>query len=163
MHFNQKNSVSRVSTVIAKLTSGIVLAVCASSAFADTNADEAVAATQDFFAKMSARDFVGVSHYIPDVGFTEIVPETDKLLELNAKAFEGLFKSGRKIALRAVDLQARVLGDNAIVTGTRVGYVAAADSTAVPSDGRLTFTMVWSKHAQVWQLHHIHLSAQADK
>jgi len=58
----------------------VALAVCAPLAFANGNADDVVAATQDLFTKMSARDLTGVSRYLPEEGFTEIVPETDKLL-----------------------------------------------------------------------------------
>src|ERR1035437_6476873 len=68
------------------------------------NADDVVAATQDLFVKMSARDLSGVARYIPSGGFSEIIPETNKLLQLDAKAFEGLFESDRKISLRAVDV-----------------------------------------------------------
>ncbi len=143
------------------LASAAALALCAMPALAGTNTEEAVDAAQDFFAKMSARDLAGVSRYIPAEGFTEIVPETDKLLQLDAKAFAGLFQSGRKIALRVVDLQTTAAGDTVIVTGKRVGYVAGPDATAVPPDSRLAFSMVWTKQASAWQLHHIHLSSIA--
>jgi ketosteroid isomerase-like protein len=123
------------------------------------NAEDAVAATQDLFVKMSARDLSGVSRYIAPEGFSETIPETDTLLQLDAKAFDGLFKSGRKIDVRAVEVQAQVFGDNAIVTGKRLGSVTAAD--VIPVEGRLAFSMVWSKRAEGWQLRHIHLSTLA--
>ncbi len=110
---------------------------------------------------MREPDLAGVSRYIPAEGFTELVPETDRLLRLDAKAFAGLFQSERKIALRAVDLHATQAGDVAIVTGKRVGYVASPDAAVVPPEGRVVFSMVWSKHADAWQLHHIHLSPLA--
>jgi len=157
MQRKPENTTHRIATMAATLAFAATFA--APPAFAEGSAEDAAAATQDFFTKMSARDLAGVSRYLAAEGFTEIVPETDKVLQLNASAFEGLFKSGRKIALRAVDVQARVVGDSAIVTGMRVGYVAAADASITPQDGRLAFTMVWSRHAQAWQLQHIHLSA----
>ena len=140
----------------AGMAAVVAMTLFATSAMAG-NAEDAVAATQDLFVKMSARDLPGVSRYIAPEGFSETIPETDKLLQLNAKAFDSLFTSGRKIDLRAVEVQAQVFGDNAIVTGKRVGSVTAAD--AAPVEGRLAFTIVWSKRAQGWQIRHIHLSA----
>lgn len=125
-------------------------------ALAETS-DEAIAATQDFFAKMSAENLPGVAAYVPAQGFSEILPESDKLLQLDIKAFEALFKSGRKIDLKVVDLQAQAIGEAAIVTGKRVGSIAAPGTPAV--EGRLAFTMIWSKAGGGWQLKHLHLSA----
>ena len=161
MHNHPTTSSGRLWVATLVLASAAALALCAMPAFAASNTEEAIDAAQDFFTKMSARDLPGVSRYIPAEGFTEIVPETDKLLQLDAKAFAGLFQSGRKIALRAVDLQASVYGDTAIVTGKRVGYIAGPGATDVPPDGRVAFSMVWTKQANAWQLHHIHLSTLA--
>jgi ketosteroid isomerase-like protein len=149
---------NRVMTTAAAFALAAAFAFWAMPASAASSADEAMAAAQDLFAKMSMRDLASVSRYIPSEGFTEITPETDKLLQLDAKAFATLFQSGRRIALRAMDMQATVMGDAAIVTGKRVGYVTAADAADTPAEGRLAFTMVWSKRANAWQLRHIHLS-----
>lgn len=123
----------------------------------DTLADPA-AATADFFAKVSAKDLDAVARYLPAEGFTEIVPESKALLHLDAKAFEGLFKSGRRIDLRVADLRLQRFGDTALVTGTRLGGIGAPD--AAPVDSRLAFTMVWTRTPSGWQLRHLHLSPQ---
>jgi len=125
-------------------------------ALADTS-DEAITATQDFFAQMSAENLAGVAAYVAPQGFSETAPETEKLLQLDIKAFETLFKSGRKIDLRASDLQAQAFGDTVIVTGKRVGSITAPGAISV--DGRLAFTMIWLKGGGGWQMKHLHLSA----
>lgn len=123
------------------------------------SAEEAITATQDFFARLSAGDLPGVSRYLTAEGFTEIVPETDTLLQLNAAAFDGLFKSGRKVDLHIVGVRAQVFGDSTVVTGKRVGSITAAG--AVPVERQLAFSMVWTCLAGSWQVRHLHLSALA--
>lgn len=128
------------------------------AAAADAVVVDPIDATADFFAKISAKDLAAVARYLPAEGFTETVPESKALLHLDAKAFEGLFKSGRQIDLRAADLTLQRFGDTALVTGTRLGGIGTAD--AAPSPGRLAFTMVWTCAASGWQLRHLHLSPQ---
>jgi len=116
------------------------------------------AATADFFAKISAKDLNAVARYLPADGFTETVPESKELLHLDAKAFDGLFRSGRQIDLRVADLALQRFGDSALVTGTRLGGIGAPD--AAPASGRLAFTALWTRAPSGWQLRHLHLSAQ---
>lgn len=121
-------------------------------------ATDPVAATADFFAKITAKDLDAVVHYLPAEGFTETVPESKELLHLDAKAFDGLFKSGRQIDLRVADLALQRFGDTALVTGTRLGGIGAPN--AAPASGRLAFTALWTRGPAGWQLRHLHLSAQ---
>jgi ketosteroid isomerase-like protein len=121
-------------------------------------ATDPVAATTDFFAKISAKDLDAVARYLPADGFTETVPESKDLLHLDAKAFDGLFKSGKQIDLRVADLALQRFGDSALVTGTRLGGIGAPNAT--PASGRLAFTMLWTRAPSGWQLRHLHLSPQ---
>jgi len=121
-------------------------------------AGDAAQATTDFFARMSAKDLPGVSRYLPAGGFSEFLPDSKDLLQLDAKAFEGLFNSGKQVDLRVADVKVQAFGDISVVTGTRLGGIAAP-GTAVPQ-GRQAFTMVWQREGEAWVLRHIHLSAQ---
>lgn len=114
-------------------------------------------AAADFFARMSARDLPGVQRYVLPTGFTEISPDAPMAHVLPPAAFQALFGSDLKIALRAEDLRVQRFGETAVVTGTRVGGVGAKD--APQSDARVPFTMVWTLEAGGWRLRHVHLSA----
>ncbi len=117
----------------------------------------AAAASAALFANMTARDLPGVLRLVPADGFTEIGANSAEVHRLDAKAFEGLFKSGMAISLRMTGIQEQTFGDTAVVTGTRVGGIAPQG--AVPAEDRQLATLVWSKAGNGWQLRHIHLSA----
>ena len=120
-------------------------------------ADEsAAAASERLFADMSARDLPGVLSLIPADGFTEISPDSDGVRRLDAKAFEGLFKSGLAIDLHLTGLQAQAFGNAVVVTGVRVGSIAPPGTK--PVEERQLATLIWSKAGDGWQLRHIHLS-----
>lgn len=122
------------------------------------DADDAVAATIDLYARLSARD-AAVLRYVPADGFDELGPGSVEWHRLDASAFQRLFGSNLRIALRAEDVRARMLGDTAVVTGTRVGSVAPADQRV--EEARHPFTLVWTRSGDRWQLQHVHLSAAA--
>lgn len=126
--------------------------VLAAGAHADEPAG-ASAATADLYARMSARDLPGVVRLLPSDGFTELDDDAVSPHRIDAAAFAGLFKSGVRVSLHAVDLQEQRLGDTAIVTGVRVGAIADARQASVP------FTMVWTSDGTRWTLRHVHLSA----
>lgn len=119
-------------------------------------ADAVKAASVDFFNSVSQRNLAAVARYLDTEGFTEFVPESDKLLQLDANAFAGLFKSGAQIDLRLVDVQVKATGDAAIVTGTRTGAITRPGAAVV--EGKSLITMVWFKKDNAWLLKHIHLS-----
>lgn len=124
----------------------------------NTAADETVrAASLDLFSSISKRNLAGVSSYLAPEGFTEFLPESDKLLKLDANAFSALFKSGAQIDLRLVDVQVKTMGSAAIVTGTRLGSITKPGASVM--DGKSFITMVWFSNDGKWQLQHIHLSA----
>ena len=129
------------------------LAVAAGLAHAG-DAEDAIAATADLYAKMDRRD-PAVTAYVPATGFTEVAA-TGELHRLDAQAFAGLFASPLVIDLHATDLKAQAWGDVAIVTGTRTGSVAPAG--VAPAAGGNRFTMVWTKADGRWLLRHVHLS-----
>lgn len=106
---------------------------------------------------MSTADLAAVSRYIPAEGFSETIPETDKLLQIGIKAFEALFKSGKKIDLKVIEIQSQVFGDTAVVTGKRVGSITPPGVTAV--EGQVAFSMIWSHSDGRWLVRHLHLSA----
>jgi len=118
---------------------------------------DVAAASSRLFAAMSARNLQGVMDVIPAQGFTEVSPDSNEVRRLDAKAFEGLFKSGMAINLRMTGMQVQMLGDVAIVTGTRVGSITPPGNTSV--EERQLATLVWSKPGGQWRLQHIHLSA----
>jgi ketosteroid isomerase-like protein len=117
----------------------------------------AAAASAALFADMTARDLPGVLRLVPANGFTEIGANSAEVHRLDAKAFEGLFKSGMAISLRMTGMQEQTFGDTAVVTGTRVGGIAPQG--ALPAEDRQLATLVWSRVGNGWQLRHIHLSA----
>ncbi|MFZ6712469.1 YybH family protein [Undibacterium sp. TC9W] len=119
-------------------------------------ADAVKAASADFFNSVSQRNLTAVASYLDTEGFTEFVPESEKLLQLDANAFAGLFKSGAQIDLRLVDVQVKATADAAIVTGTRVGAITKPGAAVV--EGKSLITMVWFKKDNAWLLKHIHLS-----
>lgn len=121
-----------------------------------SGADAVKAASVDFFNSVSQRNLATVASYLDTEGFTEFVAESDKLLQLDANAFAGLFKSGAKIDLRLVDVQVKATGDAAIVTGTRIGAITKPGAAVV--EGKSLITMVWFKKNNGWLLKHIHLS-----
>lgn len=123
--------------------------------------DDAVRATHAFFASMSAQDTAAVSRFVPEQGFSELTPESPRLLQLDMKAFKSLFAAGRRIDLRVGDARAQQVGDAVIVTGTRVGYIAPPQAAAV--EARLSFTMVWQQEGDGWKIRHIHFSSPADR
>ena len=136
----------------------IALAMTLLNALSASAEPDPAAATADFFAKITERNLDAVARYLPAGGFTETVPESKELLHLDAKAFDGLFKSGRQIDLRVADLKLQSFGDTALVTGTRLGGIGAPDKA--PTAGRLAFTMLWTRAPSGWQLRHLHLSPQ---
>ena len=136
----------------------ITLAMTLLNALPASAEPDPAAATADFFAKITAKDLDAVAHYLPAEGFTETVPESKELLHLDAKAFDGLFKSGKQIDLRVADLKLQSFGDSALVTGTRLGGIGTPDQAA--TSARLAFTMLWTRAPSGWQLRHLHLSPQ---
>ncbi|BBB65762.1 hypothetical protein UNDYM_1509 [Undibacterium sp. YM2] len=121
-----------------------------------SGADAVKAASVDFFNSVSQRNLTAVASYLDTEGFTEFVAESDKLLQLDANAFAGLFKSGAQIDLRLLDVQVKATSDAAIVTGTRVGAITRPGAAVV--EAKSLITMVWFKKDNAWLLKHIHLS-----
>ena len=112
-------------------------------------------ATAELYARMSAGDLPGVARYVPATGFTELDGDAAAPHRIDLAAFEGLFKSGAHVALRASELHEQPLGDVVVVTGVRVGAIGSAAEAATP------FTMVWQRDGQGWKLRHVHLSSSA--
>jgi len=145
----------RRTVAIAALTmAGLAAAPTLPAAAADGSAAEA---SERLFADMSARDLPGVLSLIPADGFTEISPNSNGVQRLDAKAFEGLFKSGLAIDLHITGLQVQALGNAAVVTGVRVGSITPPGTK--PVEERQLATLIWSKVGDQWTLQHIHLSA----
>ena len=119
-------------------------------------AEDAAAATVDIYARMTAKDAPGFLKYRPAGGFTEFTPSSRELQRLKLKPFTDLFSSDMKINLRAEDVKVRVIGDVAVVTGTRIGYVAAPNT--VPEEVRYGLTMIWAQTEGKLQLQHLHYS-----
>jgi ketosteroid isomerase-like protein len=113
------------------------------------------AATADLYARMSAGDLPGVARYVPAAGFTELDGDAGAPHRIDLAAFEGLFRSGAQVALRASDLHEQPLGDVVVVTGVRVGAIGPAAEATTP------FTMVWQRDGQGWKLRHVHLSSSS--
>ncbi|PXX37991.1 nuclear transport factor 2 family protein [Undibacterium pigrum] len=134
----------------------LILSMSVARAENTSGADAVKAASVDFFNSVSQRNLVAVASYLDTEGFTEFVAESDKLLQLDANAFGGLFKSGAKIDLRLGDIQVKATVDAAIVTGTRVGAITKPGVAVV--EGKSLITMVWFKKENAWLLKHIHLS-----
>lgn len=122
-------------------------------------AEDAIAAAQDIYVRMSVKDLEGFLKYRPDDGFTEFTPGSKRLERLDLKPFSDLLNSDRRISLRAESLNARVIGDVAIVTGLRIGYVSP---TVAPADEvSYGLTMVWRPINGQMKLLHLHYSPLA--
>ncbi len=153
--YGSKSGWRRCTVAMAALT---MASLAAAPTLPATVADEsAVAASERLFADMSARDLPGILSLIPADGFTEISPDSNGVQRLDAKAFEGLFKSGLAIDLHITGLQVQALGTAAVVTGVRVGSITPPGTK--PVEERQLATLVWSRADSGWQLRHIHLSA----
>jgi ketosteroid isomerase-like protein len=113
------------------------------------------AATADLYDRMSAGDLRGVARYVPAAGFTELDGDAVAPHRIDLSAFEGLFKTGAHVALRASDLREQPLGDVVVVTGVRIGAIGSAAEATTP------FTMVWQRDGHGWTLRHVHLSSSS--
>ncbi|MES2610147.1 MAG: nuclear transport factor 2 family protein [Pseudomonadota bacterium] len=122
-------------------------------------AEDAAAASVDIYARMTAKDAPGFLRYRPPGGFTEFTPSSKELQRLELKPFTDLFSSDMRINLRAEDIKVQLIGDVAVVTGTRIGYVAAPHTT--PVEVRYGLTMVWARTNGALQLQHLHYSPLA--
>lgn len=122
-------------------------------------AEDAAAASVDIYARMTAKDEPGFLRYRPPGGFTEFTPSSKELQRLELKPFTDLFSSDMRINLRAEDIKVQLIGDVAVVTGTRIGYVAAPNTT--PVELRYALTMVWARTNGALQLQHLHYSPLA--
>lgn len=122
-------------------------------------AEDAAAASVDIYARMTAKDAPGFLKYRPPGGFTEFTPSSKELQRLELKPFTDLFASDMRISLRAEDIKVQLIGDVAVVTGTRIGYVAAPNTT--PVEVRYALTMVWARTNGALQLQHLHYSPLA--
>lgn len=122
-------------------------------------AEDAAAASVDIYARMTAKDAPGFLKYRPPGGFTEFTPSSKELQRLELKPFTDLFASDMRISLRAEDVKVQLIGDVAVVTGTRIGYVAAPGTT--PVEVRYALTMVWARPNGALQLQHLHYSPLA--
>ena len=122
-------------------------------------AEDAAAASVDIYARMTAKDAPGFLKYRPPGGFTEFTPSSKELQRLELKPFTDLFSSDMRVNLRAEDIKVQLIGDVAIVTGTRIGYVAAPHTT--PVEVRYGLTMVWARTNGALQLQHLHYSPLA--
>ena len=143
-----------MNATISRRDAGVVSAAAAGRAAADV---DVASAAVDLYARMTARDLVGVLRYIPAAGFTEISPSAPSVHVLKPAAFEALFNSDAVIKLRAEDVNVQSIGSTALVTGVRVGSVGPKDKPS--TELRAPFTMVWTSDNGSWQLRHIHLSS----
>jgi len=117
---------------------------------------EAVGATRDLYAKISARE-LSVLRYVPAGGFSEITDGSEPH-RLDARAFETRFASPMKIDLRAEDLRPESLGSIVLVTGTRVGSITPPGQA--PNEARHAFSILWKFDDGRWQIGHVHLSSK---
>ncbi len=122
-------------------------------------AEDAAAASVDIYARMTAKDAPGFLRYRPPGGFTEFTPSSKELQRLELKPFTDLFSSDMRINLRAEDIKVQLIGDVAVVTGTRIGYVAAPNTT--PVEVRYALTMIWARTNGALQLQHLHYTPLA--
>jgi ketosteroid isomerase-like protein len=128
-----------------------------SNAAAPSEALSPVAATADFYSKISARDLDGVSRYLPADGFTEFGVGAGDTIRLARQNFAAFFNSDTGISLHAEHLSAQEFGDTTIVTGMRVGAITPKGQPI--RQERAALTMVWIKTDGRWLVRHVHLSA----
>lgn len=112
-------------------------------------------AVNDLYRSLGSKNLEALSNYIPSQGFTEFNPEHKDLQVMKLSYFKGAFDAGVAINLHVEQLQARVLGNTAIVTGYRVGSITFPDGKV--TNDRSCLTMMWAK-AKTWMLQHVHLS-----
>jgi hypothetical protein len=120
--------------------------------------EEAVGATRDLYAKLSARD-LGVLRYVPAKGFSEVKDGSDPH-RIDASTVEKLFASPMKIELRADNLQSELFGNVVLVTGMRVGSITPPGQT--PMETHQALSVLWTFDDGRWQMRHVHLSSKAE-
>lgn len=113
-------------------------------------------AVNGLYRSLGSKDLRALSNYIPPEGFTEFNPEHKELQIMQLGFFKGAFDAGVAIDLHVEQLQARVLGNSAVVTGYRVGSITLPDGKM--TNDRSCLTMNWTK-AKAWTLQHVHLSS----
>lgn len=120
--------------------------------------NEAVSATRDLYAKLSARD-TAVLRYVPAAGFSEITDGSERH-RIDRRAVENLFASPMKIELRADALQSESFGGIVVlVTGMRIGSITPPGQMAV--EARHALSILWAFEDGRWQMRHVHLSSKA--
>lgn len=134
-------------------TAALLFAFCGVS-WADDAADVRNAVS-GLYNALGSKDLKRLATYIPNDGFTEFNPEHKDLQVMQLSYFKGAFDAGVAIDLHIEQLNARVMGKTAIVTGYRTGSITFPDGKVV--NDRSCLTMNWSKE-QKWMLQHVHVS-----
>ncbi len=148
-----------VFVLLSLLCLSIPSTVYAQQARANDPLEQEVAqAVHALYKALSNKDAKTFASFLPAEGFTEFNPDWRGVRRLNMSIFEGVFSSGAMIDLGVSDLQVQIAGETAIVSGYRVGTIAAPSS--VPVQSRLALSMVWRKESGNWKLQHVHLSPE---
>jgi hypothetical protein len=134
---------------------GFLLMACANPACADP-ASEAMSATRDLYAQLNASNTEAFARYVPAQGFTEYNADKASLNVMTMTYFTAVMKSGVRLDLKAIDLQAQTVGDVVVVTGYRSGTITPPG--AAPISSHLQMSFVWSRVGGQWQVRHVHLS-----
>ena len=126
---------------------------------AQSSADEVRTAVAGIYAALDSADVDAVMQYMMDGGYTEITADGRSVV-IDEAFLRRVLVPGLRANLRAEDVDVRLYGEAALVTGVRVGGVLRA--AAPPPDDRLRLTMLWARDAGRWKLVHLHLSPVPD-
>lgn len=116
-------------------------------------------AANQLYQALSAKDAKKFASYLPEQGFSEINPDWEGARILTMEMFNRIFQSGASINLGISELKVQLLDTtHAVVTGYRVGTIAAPNSAPLAS--KLPLSMVWQFEGDGWKLKHVHLSKE---
>lgn len=115
-------------------------------------------AVAGIYAAINAANPDALVEYMATGGYTEITA-TGRRVKIDEAYVRQVFRSGLRVLFDATELEVRLFGDVALVTGYRVGG-PLMDGSGPPRE-RFALSMVWVRE-RGWKLSHVHLSPTAD-
>lgn len=144
----------KISYMILSLT--LILCFNASAQTQASDEEEIRCAVANFYAANNYKDGDAYLQYMAPGGYTAFLENGSDLFKVNEELIRRSFKEDWVSNLEAIELDVKVYGDAALVTGYRVGTLTVADGETQKTMSCLT--MMWIRFEGEWRLVHIHLS-----
>lgn len=143
---------------VATLIAGI--SIIAGASAADNDISAIIAAMDSHLVAINSQDSAAIAaHHLP--GHSEFSADGSPLgvlgdFDEQVALFDGIFASGVQSEYRNRDMQIRIFGDTAIVTGYVVGSRTDEEGISTPIHNRRTTILI--KQAGQWKEIHVHTS-----